>query len=85
MILSDLISVCNYVKIELHSSYNGKLIASSKKSLEKYSSVQVKGIIPKMKLNNDGTYCGSYLYVYVSPYEIDKVNKEKNYECIKSV
>lgn len=77
MKLSDLMSVCNYVQIELHSSYDGKRIASSKKSLEKYSSVCIKGIIPKMKLNNDGTYCGTYLYVYVSPYEIDDINKTK--------
>ncbi len=85
MILSDLISVCSYVRIELHSSYDGKLIATSNKSLEKYSSVQVKGIVPKMKLNNEGTYCSPYLYVYVSPYDIYNVNREINYKCIKSV
>ena len=62
-------------RIELHSAYDGRLVASTRDSLEKYGEVTVKKIRPLIKVNKEGTFANPYIYVYASAYEINEVKK----------
>lgn len=76
MKLKELMDVCMY-PMELHSSKDGSLVASTKKSLEKYGEVEVMAIIPKMKMDKNGTHSQSYLYVYGNSIDIRNIKQEE--------
>lgn len=75
MKLKELMEVLDNTHMELHSSYNGKLVASTAKSLEKYANVDVVRVYPKIKLNSDGSYAHAYFYIFGSNYQINEVKK----------
>lgn len=62
-------------RIELHSAYDGRLVASTRDSLEKYGEITVKNIRPLMKVSKDGIFATPYIYVYGRAYEINEVKK----------
>ena len=76
MKLKDLLEVCDgYDRIELHSSYGGRIVASTRDSLKKYGEVDVRGVYPRVKLNTEGTLATPYLHIYGSHYQINEVKK----------
>lgn len=76
MKVKELLDVCQYSKIELHSGYDGKLVATSRDSLLKYNDVEVISIYPKINISNDGRLASAYLYVFGSAYQIDEIKKK---------
>ena len=76
MKLKEFLEMCSgYYRVELHSSYDGRIVASTRKSLEKYGEVDVIGVHPCIKVNTDGSFATPYFYVYGSSYQIDEVKK----------
>ena len=75
MKIKDLLEVCKYSKIKLHSGYNGSLVATSRDSLHKYGEVDVLSIYPKMNVSNDGTFITAYLYVFGDACQIREVKR----------
>ena len=76
MKLKEFLAVCgDYDRVELHSSYDGRIIASTRKSLEKYGDVDVIRVHPNIKVNTEGSFATPYFYVYGSSYQIDEVKK----------
>lgn len=79
MTLNELIKECDYgTSFELHNAEDGKMVANTKKGLEKYGTVQVIGFHPCIKYSNT---CGNsaivkaILYVWGSSYDIQKVKE----------
>ena len=76
MKLKEFLDVSYYnCHIELHSAYDGRLVASTRNSLEKYGEVTVKTVKPLIKVNKEGTFATPYIYVFGSAYEINEVKK----------
>ena len=76
MKLKEFLTVCNdYDRIELHSSYDGRLVASTRKSLEKYGEVDVIRVHPCIKVNTECSFATPYFYIYGSNYQIAEVKK----------
>ena len=75
MKIKELLDVCQYYKIKLHSGFNGSLIATSRESLQKYGEVDVLSICPKMNVSNDGTFATAYLYVFGDACQIREVKR----------
>ena len=73
MILKELREICRYCEIELHDGYNGKLVASTSKTLDKFNSVAVLSAYPKMKADKDGSWARPYLYVYGASCDIRQI------------
>ena len=80
MTLGELLKVCEHVPIQLHSAYNGKLVAKKRKSLERYSNVEVCSIYPRFELSRYGDFAQPYLYVFGHTYQIDEIKKTVNTE-----
>lgn len=91
MNLKELRSVCRGSVIELHSSYDGKLVASSFATLDKYNDVEVVSFYPKIKSDKDENWAKAYLYVFGSSVDIDRIKQlkwnfyEVNYYVVGSV
>ena len=78
MKLKDLLAVCgDYERVELHSSHDGRIVASTKKDMEKYGEVDVIRFRPRIKVNTEGSFATPYLYIYGSAYQIDEVKKNE--------
>lgn len=75
MKIKELLEVCQYSKIKLHSGFDGSLVATSRDSLLKYGDVDVLSIYPKMNVSGDGTYTTAYLYVFGDAYQIKEVKR----------
>jgi hypothetical protein len=75
MKIKELLDVCQYSKIKLHSGYNGSLVATSRDSLRKYGDVEVLSIYPKMNVSSDGSFTTAYLYVFGNAYQIQEVKR----------
>jgi hypothetical protein len=76
MKLKEFLSVCSdHARVELHSAYDGRIVASTRKSLEKYGEIDVISAHPCIKINTDGSFATPYLYIYGSHYQINEVKK----------
>lgn len=75
MKIKELLEVCKYSKIKLHSGYDGSLVATSRDSLLKYGDVDVLSIYPKMNVSSDGTFTTAYLYVFGDARQIREVKR----------
>lgn len=77
MKVKELLEVCKYSLIELHSGFDGKFIASSPKSIEKYADVEVLSIYPQIKVEKYSCdYAKAYLYVFIDERGVKKVNEQ---------
>lgn len=75
MKIKELLEVCKYSKIKLHSGYNGSLVATSRESLSKFGEVDVLSVYPKMNVSNDGTFTTAYLYVFGNASQIRDIKR----------
>ena len=73
--VKDLMDVARYADIELHSSFDGKLVAKSKKTLEKFGEVDVLSIWPRIDVSTDGSHAHPFLYVFGASQQILEVKK----------
>lgn len=81
MKLKEFLSVCSdHARVELHSSYDGRIAASTRKSLEKYGEIDVISVYPCIKVTTDGSFATPYFYIYGSNYQIAEVKKNGNLE-----
>lgn len=77
MKVKELSEVCKYSLIELHSGFDGRFIASSPKSIEKYANVEVLSIYPRIKVEKYSCdYAKAYLYVFIDEQGVKKVNEQ---------
>lgn len=72
MKLAELLKIAKG-SIELHSSMDGRLIASNPKSLEKFKDVEVFGMYPKIRINGDKDFAVPYLYVFGNSSDIYRI------------
>lgn len=75
MTLKELREVCRGNIIELHSGKDGRLIASSLATLDKYNSVKVLSVYPKIKTDKDELWAKAYLYVFGDENDIKKIKE----------
>ena len=75
MKLRDLMEVSPYIQIELASGRDGRIVAKSRDTLEKYGDVEVLSIHPKIRVNREGDWALPYLYVFGNARDIDKIKK----------
>lgn len=80
MKLKDLLDIIKYDCVELHNGYDGKLVATSKNSLEKYKDVEVLSAYIKIRTNRDNDFAVPFLYVYGDSLDILKTQERCNYE-----
>ena len=73
MKLIELLNVTYRGTVELHSAKDGKFIARSRDSLNKYGNVEVRSVYPKLSLNRDCNEASAYLYVFGDNADICKV------------
>lgn len=76
MYLKELMSVFKYCQIELHSGYDGKLVAKSRSTLEKYGEVTVLSAYPRISVNRDGDNAMAYIYAYVDYRDVDEIRRK---------
>lgn len=75
MTLKELREVCRHAPVELYDSKNGRLVAATVKSLDKYDSVEVCSAYPKIKLSRFDDSAHSFLYVFGSYTDICDVKR----------
>lgn len=80
MLLGELLDVIKYDVIHLHSGYDGKLIAKSRKILEKYSEVEVLSVYPKIDVDRDGRFAQPFLFVFGDEGGIKEVPRRRAHE-----
>lgn len=67
MKVKDLLEVCKHADIELHSGFDGALLAKSKKGFEKYSDAEITSFYPRIKVSEHGKdYATVFLYVFIA-------------------
>jgi hypothetical protein len=76
MKLKELLEVCRHDRIELHSGKDGKLIAKTRKSLEKFGEVTVISVYCQVDCGRSHQTAVPYLYVFGGSYEIDEIKEE---------
>lgn len=76
MYLKDLMAVFRYCPIGLYSGFDGKLVAKSRKSLEKFGDVEVLSAYPKISLNASGDSSYAYLYVYGDHLDVERIRNQ---------
>ena len=77
MKLNDLLSVAKHTNIELHSGFDGKLVATKRDSLLKYGAVEVLSVYAGIRTNRDDDFASPYLYVFGDAADIKRI-KEGN-------
>lgn len=77
MKLKDIYDKIKYAEIELHSGYDGKLVATSHKTIQSFGDAEVLSIMPQMKITNDGKYTKAYLYIMIDYNDIKRIKQEK--------
>lgn len=75
MKLKDLLQVCPNARIELHSSFDGKLVATKHESLLNFSEVEVLSIYPQIKTGRDNDYAYPMLYVFGDSTDINRIKR----------
>ena len=75
MKLQELMTVVGYSQIELASGYDGRVVAKSRDTLEKFGEVEVLSIYPKIRVNREGDWARPYLYVFGNARDIDKIKR----------
>jgi hypothetical protein len=75
MKLKDLLECFPHEVIELHSAYDGKLVAATKNSLEKFGEVTVFHAYTKLKFGVDKTSVHPFIYVFGSHHEIQEIKE----------
>jgi hypothetical protein len=85
MKVKDLYEVAKYSAIELHSGFDGKMIASSEKTVEKFADAEILSIIPQIKVNKHSCdYARMFLYVYVDNNDVERIKAERRCrQCVR--
>ena len=77
MKVKELYEIAKYSEIELHSGFDGKMVASSPKGVEKFADAEVLLIIPRIKITNHSCdYAKAYLYIFIANNDIERINNE---------
>lgn len=73
MKLSDLLLVARYTNIELHSGFDGKLVAKNPHSLQKYREVEILSVYTKIHTGRDNDFASPFLYVFGNTADIERI------------
>lgn len=73
MKLNDLLSVTTYTNIELHSGFDGKLVATKRDSLLKYGEVEILSVYARIHTNRDNDFASPFLYVFGDVADIERI------------
>ena len=77
MKVGDLQEIAKHSAIELHSGFDGKMIASSPKGVEKFADAEILLVIPKIKTTKTSCdYARAYLYVLVDVNDVERIKNE---------
>lgn len=77
MKVKDLYEVARHSCIELHSGYDGKMVASAPTSIEKFGEAEILSIAPRIKITSlQGEYAKPYMYVFVDHNDVQRIKKE---------
>lgn len=77
MKVKDLYEIAKYSAIELHSGFDGKMVASSPKGVEKFEDAEILSIMPQIKVTKHScNYARAYLYVFVDNNDVERIKNE---------
>ena len=77
MKVKDLYEIAKYSSIELHSGFDGKMVASSPKGVEKFADAEILSIMPQIKVTKHSCdYARTYLYVFVDNNDVERIKNE---------
>lgn len=77
MKVKELYEIAKYSEIELHSGFDGKMVASSPKDVEKFANAKVLSIIPRIKVTKHSCdYAKAYLYIFIDNNDIERIKNE---------
>lgn len=77
MKVKELYEIAKYSEIELHSGFDGKMVASSPKDVEKFADAEVLLIAPLIKVAKHSCDCAkAYLYVFIGNNDIERIENE---------
>ena len=78
MKVKDLYGIAKYSAIELHSGYDGKMVASSPQGVEKFADAEILSIMPQIKVTKHSCdYARAYLYVSINAYDGKRIKNEQ--------
>lgn len=75
MKLHELMKVAKHCQIDLVSGHDGRVVAKSQNTLEKYGDVEVLSVYPKIRINSYSDNAQPYLYVFGDANDIAKTKK----------
>lgn len=80
MKLKQLCEMFRFDQIHLHESKEGKLIAKTSKTLERFHDVEVLQCYCKIESGKGSNWARSYVYVFGSSVDINRIKQEVNHE-----
>jgi len=79
MKVKDLYEISKHSEIELHSGFDGRMVACSPKSIEKFGDAEVLSIMPQIKVTKQSCdYARAYLYVFIDNNDAERIKNETN-------
>ena len=78
MKVKELYEIAKYSEIELHSGFDGEMVASSPEDVEKFANAKVLSIIPRIKVVTKYSYdyAKAYLYIFIDNNDIERIKSE---------
>lgn len=73
MKLSELLSVAKHTSLELHSGFDGKVVATKTDSLQKYGDVEILSVYARIHTNRDNDFASPFLYVFGNASDIERI------------
>ena len=76
MKVKELVEMFRFDEIHLHESKEGKIVAKTRASIERFSEAEVALCYCRIESRKDSNWAKSYVYAYVSSVDVNRIKQE---------
>ena len=76
MKVKELVAMFRFDEIHLHESKEGKIVAKTRASIERFDEADVQLCYCRIESRKDSNWAKSYVYAYVSAADVNRIKQE---------
>jgi len=76
MTVKELVEMFRFDEIHLHESKEGRIVAKTRASIERFNEADVLQCYCKIQSRTESNWAKSYVYAFVSSADVDRIKKE---------
>jgi len=76
MTVKELVEIFRFDEIHLHEGKEGRIIAKTRASIERFNEASVLQCYCRIESRKDSNWAKSYVYAFVSRVDVDRIKEE---------